>query len=283
MTMSQSASACAPRPGVMRPSVAETEAVASASDIFPFFTALLASFSTEPVIRFMPPSRKRCSCSTAMTLKPFSAAVCAIPWPIRPRPTTPTVVMPCDASAEKRRTCDERSAGERRRPRDSMMTRALDDAEAPRSNEVSLHNNKQASKQARCASNTLRLRCNSSNVSQLSRLRQSECAQGVGVLWVRLRSALPCRDVLLQMLYRRTAFGTLLEQRVGAHTVGAKQGKKMSYFCCSALRRASRRTRHLAPTRLSLPLRPAILVAILSVVGLRRLQQRELLLLRLEL
>ena len=122
MTMSQSASACAPRPGVMRPSVAETEAVASASDIFPFFTALLASFSTEPVIRFMPPSRKRCSCSTAMTLKPFSAAVCAIPWPIRPRPTTPTVVMPCDASAEKRRTCDERSAGERRRPRDSMMT-----------------------------------------------------------------------------------------------------------------------------------------------------------------
>ena len=90
-TKSQLANAPRSSVGVMRPSAPATLASACSCVSLPFDTAFAASLRTLSSIRFIPPSRKRCSVSTATTSKPFSAAVCAMPWPIRPRPTTPTV------------------------------------------------------------------------------------------------------------------------------------------------------------------------------------------------
>jgi len=110
ITRSQPASASTPAAVLIRANAASAAAVASSSDTPPFFTALAAFRDRLPLIRAMALSAASGNASTPTTLNPASAAVCTMPWPIRPMPTTPT----CEARAG--RASARRWAGFREAP-----------------------------------------------------------------------------------------------------------------------------------------------------------------------
>src|SRR5215212_5423138 len=76
---------------------------ASSWEALPFSTARASCFSIFPI----PPSSFAWSTSRTTTSHPAWAQICVIPWPIRPQPTTPTLLISMREPLLRRVDCSE--------------------------------------------------------------------------------------------------------------------------------------------------------------------------------